>query len=384
MKYFFLPLALCWALSSAAQSPAAEPTLSDAGAVRADAAAPVFPAASPAIRYTGRIARAGDGSVSFDWPGVYAELRFTGPELTMRVGDTGHSYYNLTIDGRSAGVVETFGRDSLVRLASGLSEGEHTLRLQKRTEAREGRTTIHAFLAAPGGTLLPSEVRRTRHIEFIGDSYTCGYGTESFCATDRFRADTENCDRAYGCIAARYFDADYTLVSHSGRGLVRNYGDREALSEVAGTMIGRMDYLFDEDPGSHWDFASSPWHPDAVVVNLGTNDLSRGEKQPSCEQYVAGYLRMIGKIRAAYGPRVPILCVAPNNARLAEYVRAACARSEDSRVQAVVWLPGYLQEDCDLGAARHPNYAGQRKMAMMLIPYLAAATGWPLSDRPIE
>ena len=364
MKYFFLMLALCALSGAAAQSE--------------------LPATSPEIRYTGRIARGSDGSVGYDWPGVYAEMRFTGPELTIRVSDTGHSYHNVAIDGRPVRVVETFGCDSLVPLASGLSEGEHTLRLQKRTEAREGRTTIHAFLLGPGGNLLPSDVRRTRHIEFIGDSYTCGYGTESHDARDRFRADTENCDKAYGCIVARYFDADYTLVAHSGRGVVRNYGDKQALSPVEGTMVGRMDYLFDEDPTSVWDFASSPWRPDAVVVNLGTNDLSRGERKPSCDEYVAGYLRLIGKIRSAYGADVPVLCVAPNNPRLADYVRAVAERSGDRQVYAVALLPGYLQPDTDLGAASHPIYAGQRKMAMMVIPYLAAVTGWPLELRAVE
>ena len=59
---------------------------------------------------------------------------------------TKKNYYNLTVDGRDAGVVTTFGTDSVVVLAEKLGRGEHTVRMQKRTEGEQGRTTIHAFL----------------------------------------------------------------------------------------------------------------------------------------------------------------------------------------------------------------------------------------------
>lgn len=209
-----------------------------AGTVPARERSGELPAASPEIRYVGRTETTG-GSVSFDWSGTYFECRFTGGSLAVRVSDTKRNYYNLTLDGHDAGIVATFGTDSLVVLTEGLGEGEHTLRMQKRTEGEQGRTTLHAFRLARNGRLLPAPPSPGRHIEFIGNSLTCGYGTEGRSKDEPFEPETENCDKAFGCIVARYFGADYTLIAHSGRGAARNYGDRNTVSE--NTMADRLD-----------------------------------------------------------------------------------------------------------------------------------------------
>lgn len=345
----------------------------------------VQPADCKAIRYVGRVDRHGDGSVSFDWSGCYLTLRFTGKSLAMRVSDTGRNYYNVTVDGEFSRVVSTFGRDSSILLASGLSEGIHTLRLQKRTEGREGRTTIHDFRTdAKSGKLLPDTARRVRHIEFIGNSLTCGYGTEGLNRHERFRAETENCDKAYACITARYFDADYTLIAHSGRGVVRNYGDKKPVSS-AGTMPERMLRLYDESDSLLWEYSRSPWHPDIVVVNLGTNDFSRGS-HPSEKQFKAGYKHLIRTLRKHYGTQVPILCIAPGvrSGIPDRYIREVCREEEDARLQVTTIDPGLCNEQEDLGSDSHPNYTGQCKMAMLLIPYISTMTGWQMPAKPIE
>lgn len=57
---------------------------------------------------------------------------------------------------------------------------------------------------------------------------------------------------AYGCIISRFFDADYTLIAHSGRGAARNYGDTARVSKVF--MKDLMLYTYDEDRLKNWDF----------------------------------------------------------------------------------------------------------------------------------
>ena len=70
------------------------------------------------------------GDVSFDWSGTSFECRFTGGSLAMRVSDTKKNYYNLTVDGRDAGVVTTFGTDSVVVLAEKLGRDPEALRAE--------------------------------------------------------------------------------------------------------------------------------------------------------------------------------------------------------------------------------------------------------------
>ena len=136
------------------------------------------PAASSEVRYVGRTQTNGD-DVSFDWSGTCFECRFTGGSLAMRVSDTKKNYYDLTVDGRDAGVVTTFGTDSVVVLAEKLGRGEHTVRMQENAPkaSRGARRSMPSCLTGDGVCCL-RRARAGRHIEFIGNSLTCGYGTE--------------------------------------------------------------------------------------------------------------------------------------------------------------------------------------------------------------
>ncbi|MEG2369531.1 MAG: SGNH/GDSL hydrolase family protein [Alistipes sp.] len=338
-------------------------------------------ATSPEIRYVGRTLSL-DGSVSFDWSGSYFECRFTGNHLAINVSDTKKNYYNLFIDGQNAGVITTFGRDSVIVLADKLGRGQHTVRMQKRTEGEQGRTTIHAILLHKGCRLLPATRGNGRHIEFIGNSLTCGYGTEALSKEEPFKPETENCDKAYACIAARYFDADYTLIAHSGRGAARNYGDKNSVS--ANTMADRITNTFDETAAPAWDFSSSSYSPDLVVIHLGSNDFST-PPHPSREEFRTAYKRILTTLRAVYGEHVPILCVAPRVSEPAfTYIRELSMEQEIANLHFAAVLPEYCNNNSELGASAHPNYAGQRKMAMLLIPYISTLTGWNAEIKPIK
>ena len=339
------------------------------------------PAASSEVRYVGRTQTNGD-DVSFDWSGTCFECRFTGGSLAMRVSDTKKNYYNLTVDGRDAGVVTTFGTDSVVVLAEKLGRGEHTVRMQKRTEGEQGRTTIHAFLLDRGRRLLPAAPAPGRHIEFIGNSLTCGYGTEGLSKDEPFKPQTENCNKAYACIIARYFGADYTLIAHSGRGAARNYGDKNTTSQ--NTMADRIANTFDEAAEPAWDFAASPYRPDLVVINLGSNDFST-LPHPSRDEFAAAYTRILQTLRGAYGDEMPILCVAPRVSEPAfTYIRDLCQSGVVPNLHFAAVLPGYCNDGSELGSSAHPNYAGHRKMAMLLIPYVSTLTGWEAEIKPVE
>lgn len=351
-----------------------------AGHVRAQEG-PEYPAAAPEIRYVGRTLAADDG-VSFDWSGTWFECRFTGRSIALRASDTGRNYFNVTVDGQPVGTISIAGRDTLVVLASGLRRGEHHLRVQRRTEGEQGRTTLHALVLDRGGRLLEAPAAPGRHIEFVGNSLTCGYGTEGRSADEPFKAETENCDKSFSCIVARYFGADYSLVSHSGQGAARNYGDANTTSPV--TMADRIGRTFDCAESPAWSFDEAVYRPDIVVINLGTNDFST-LPHPTREEFRAAYLRILATLREAYGDRVPILCVAPRVEDPAfAYIRELCDDAPYPNLGFAAVLPGYCNNDSDLGSSAHPNYEGQRKMAMLLIPYISTTTGWSAPHAVVE
>ena len=232
------------------------------------------------------------------------------------------------------------------------------------------------------GRLLPAAPAPGRHIEFIGNSLTCGYGTEGLSKDEPFKPQTENCNKAYACIIARYFGADYTLIAHSGRGAARNYGDKNATSQ--NTMADRIANTFDEAAEPAWDFAASPYRPDLVVINLGSNDFST-LPHPSRDEFAAAYTRILQTLRGAYGDEMPILCVAPRVSEPAfTYIRDLCQSGVVPNLHFAAILPGYCNDGSELGSSAHPNYAGHRKMAMLLIPYVSTLTGWEAEIKPIE
>lgn len=335
------------------------------------------------ITYIGRVQKK-DGDVSFDWSGAQCRMKFRGPYVALRCSDTKANYYNVWFDkGTECApdlVIRTAGKDTTIVLAEKLGRGIHELTLQKRTEGEQGMTTFHLF--ETDGEVLQASPCRDRYIEFIGDSYTCGYGTEASSGDEPFRPETENCNLTYAAIASRYFNADFNLVSHSGRGAARNYDDWG--KGVPGTtMPEKYDMLFDEVT-DNTPYPTAAIIPDLVVIYLGANDFSTG-KQPSTAVFCESYCKLLDKIRKRYGNNVPILCLAAkSDPGIYAYVSEACRRSGLENLWAIGFQSGIHNETTDLGASQHPNYNGHKKIASQIIPYIATITGWEMEEKIIR
>ena len=337
----------------------------------------VFDADAPEVTYIGRVLKS-DGEVKADWSGTTAIVRFQGKTLSARLEDSAHDYFNVWVDkepGVEADAVLEVKGDASIQLASFKKKGDHTVYIQKRTEGEYGCITFKSFTT--DGTLLQARPWKERVIEIIGDSYTCGYGVEAPGRDSPAIAAEENCNKSYSGILGRYFDADVIRISHSGRGIVRNYGDADA----GGEMPVRYKRTF--DCAAQPEQAPS-YTPDIVVIYLGTNDFSVF-KQPSLDYWCRGYKTLLDEVVANYGNQVPILCVASNaDPLLSQYVKTAVERSSLQNVSWTAIYPKGHNITTDLGAAWHPNYQGMRKVASLMAPYIATLTGWDLPAEPLE
>ena len=180
--------------------------------------AETIPATDSLITFVGRSV-VENGSYRFDFPSSYFRVAFAGEKLSMRVTDTKRNFYavwlNTPTSAEPTRIVEVKGNDTIIELITAndtkLSKHkEHKVVIQRRTEANCGMTTVYEFIT--DGQFLQAEPLKTRQIEFIGDSYTCGYGVDSKSRKDKFTDETENASRTYASILARYFDADYMVV----------------------------------------------------------------------------------------------------------------------------------------------------------------------------
>ncbi len=352
-----------------------------------------FPGTDSRITYVGR-SLAGPDGVTFDWSASGVRIRFTGTCLSVRVSDTDKDYYNLWIDrepdAEADRVLAVAGKDTTIVLfdaREGLSAkaarkvkpAEHTIWLNKRTEGEQGKTTVHAVLT--DGTLLQAPGVKSRIIEVVGDSNTCGYGSENSVASDPFTKETENCNKSYASILGRYFDADVYLIAHSGMGIARNYRDKLLGYCMPDRYLNVFDDGFEKVEGApRWNPASAP-KPDVTVINLGANDFSAG-RQPQYKLFETDYIRILQAVKRFYGKDHPIVCIS-SHVNNYQYIRDAV----DAAGFKNVCCYGVGDGTFDLserGASSHPSYAAHRKLAYCLIPYIATATGWPLEDKPVR
>src|SRR5262249_46492585 len=113
---------------------------------------------------------------------------------------------------------------------------------------------------------------------------------------------TENHYQSYGAMAARAVGAELHTIAWSGRGMLCNYGD-DAQS-CSDPLPNIYDRTLPTQNGSRWDFTR--YQPDAVVINLGTNDYSTNV-DPSPADFTAAYRGFLQHLRDVY-PDALILC----------------------------------------------------------------------------
>lgn len=338
-----------------------------------------IPANHEAFRYVGRFDFSNPQEVRYDWSGVYIQFSFRGTECAVKMSDTGHNYYNVFIDDQPAKTVDVKSDTTLI-IGNQLGIQVHKVQIYKRTEGNQGTGIFKGILIPENGEMLSWKDIPSRKIEFIGNSITCGYGTEGLSKSERWHPSTENNYLSYAPIMARAFKADYHIVAHSGMGVVRNYGYKEKVSPVA--MPDHFNRVFDEKEQPLWNF--NLWKPDVVVINLGTNDFST-QPFPDKEVFKAGYEKLVGEVRKQYGD-LPIFCVVgpmidePCYSYVKEMVEEFRSVYQKTNVY-FVGIPVYLMDpEKDLGSDFHPNYQGQRKMAAHVLPVIASVTGWDFTD----
>ena len=364
------------------------------------ASAEVIPASDSRVTYVGRT-QVIDNNVSFDWTATYFRIAFSGTSLTMRASDTKwdatpemaakrHNYYNVWIDSPTSAephrIIEVAGNDTVIELIDPAylkksRRSVHEVIVQKRTEGEQGKVTIHEFATDSKGVFHAAEPLRERQMEFIGASYDCGYGVDDTSRKAKFTPETENASRSFPAILARYFNADYMVIAHSGMGAARNYN-----SKFAGYhMPDRYLQTFDEDSTLRWSPEGTGMKPDISVIYLGGNDFSVS-LQPSYEKFRDGYWRLIRSIKDYYGEDHPVLCVSSkSHSTLLDYMRELVNTCPMPNVHFLATLPAlYLNTDEDQGANFHPNYLGHQKFAYAYIPYIATITGWGLQDNPVK
>ncbi len=314
----------------------------------------------PNINYYGRIDFSNSKKPKFDWSGIEIQAIFEGTSISMILEDEKNDY-NVFIDGKLHKIIATEKGLKTYELATKLKDTKHELLITKRTESSYGIAKFSGFILDKDKKLLPAPKRPKYKIEFIGDSLTCGYGNEGTskqCDEGDLRK-SENNYLSYAQITARKIKAEAHIIAISGKGIIRNYGDKEKISKDP--MPSFYDYTLQNDASKKWDFKK--WIPDLVIINLGTNDFST-EPNPDKDIFISEYKKLINKIKNNYDNNIKILCICSpfEQNKLRDIIKGI---SEEEKTEFLE-MPS-LTEDEKNGCHWHPTVAGHKKMADALI-----------------
>jgi len=327
------------------------------------------------VRPVGRVeGRVGQPGWRYQWPGTYFEARFAGTEVYVDLG-AGEKHARISIDRREVG--DLVRPDVPAWRIRGLAPGEHEVRVDIVSESRDGVQSFGGFAVRTAtGASKPRPQPRTRAIEFIGDSWTVGYGAAHDgreCSDDEVWRSTDN-SLAFGPQVARRFGADYRILAISGRGMVRNFAN-----EAGDTLPAAHARLLPADAGSVAASDDPAWSPQLVVVGLGTNDFSvpvgAGEPWKDAAELAAAFeTRYVDFVRAIHRrhPSARVLLLASDAGagaaeRAIRRVRARLAAS-GVPVGEVLVLDGLALDACNW----HPSRADQREIAGRLAAAIEA------------
>lgn len=280
------------------------------------------------IHYVGRTWDAsntyGTGKM-FSWSGTNATLSFEGTAvkaLISRPSNTSgvdSSWYKVFIDGIFLLDIayKDYNAATEILLAENLTEGTHTVTFYKRTETHMGSQLFLGFSVL--GTSTTTLNIPSRRLEFIGNSITCGYGVLDSCVLNAstwaiegtcpgFTTTSEDHYYSYAGVAARALGAEYQTLCWSGKGLYQNLGDSASSSNTTMPLLWNYAQPFvsksDSSTAASWDY--DRYIPQAVVINLGTNDFGNTTNPPE-KEFVNTYVAFIQKIKAEYGDSTPVV-----------------------------------------------------------------------------
>ena len=325
------------------------------------------------VRWVGRVDTTSEPThPRFSWSGSGFVARFEGTSLSAALYITGTSaIFKAVVDGTPQAPFTANPGTTTFMLASGLAAGVHTVELYRQTEGPQGESRLFS-LDVGTGTLMDPPAGASRLIEVVGDSITCGYGILGALAdSDCFP--TESHWDTYAAVAGRALGAEVSTIAASGRGVIRNYG-----GDTSGTMPMLYPRAVTNVAGSVWDFHVEP---QAVVINLGTNDISNGKGDPG-DAFRDTYRTLLETVRAYYPHTVIVCIIAPllNGGDLTTIGRhiqdAVDARraAGDTNVEFFNQIPAQTADK--YACQYHPNVAENMMMADLLVGELKAKLGW--------
>lgn len=324
------------------------------------------------VQYTGRFDYSNPARPKAWASGAYVQIKFSGSFCSVKINDEmlwGKvlNYLEIKVDDQPAYRIRLTGKENTIVLAKNLPQGNHTVLICKNSEAENGYIEIVGFTCEE---LLQPDAKPVRKMEFIGDSITCGAGSDESevkCETPGTSwHDQHNAYFAYGPTTARSLNAQWHLSSVSGIGLMHSCCDKKI---VMPQVFDKINLARDTIA---WDF--SRYQPDVVTICLGQNDGIQDSTK-----FTTVYIHFVKKLRSHYPKAKIVLLSSPMaseklEAALVKYINAvtdSLRKEGENNIGSFFFAKQYRS-----GCGSHPSLAEHEQIAAELSAYLKKEMSW--------
>lgn len=322
------------------------------------------------INYYGRFDLSTPTMAVFAWPGCAFEANLPGPLIGMRLAD-GRGDYDVEIDGVLDTVVITDAVRDII-FGTAFTDELHRVRVTLRNEHHYNTASFRGFILADGKEPGPAPAMPSRKIEFIGDSYTAGYGiegTDDSCSEEQLR-NTTNVDKSFATLVTKAFHAQSFILGWSGAGMVRNYGEKTQRGQTP--YPSRYNRTLSSASGLKWTFSN--WTADLVVICLGTNDYST-EPVPDDSMFIGDYHKLIATITGNY-PDAAVVCVGTHDTLLRSKVATVVAEEQTQLSHPQVFGAQFPDSLALTACDFHPSITDNQAIAAVLVDIIMKRLGW--------
>jgi len=217
-------------------------------------------AADPCILLTGFVTKPNPDTALLKFSGSGLRCRFRSDRGLLRFGAATAGRLWIKLDDREFAEYPVKPKIDLTGKLLRRPDRIHQLQVVKKTEFPAGIEAFEGIELDANAVLLPSGPLPQRKILFCGDSITVGMAAGRDRSTDFLRS--------YTWLLGRHFNADIRVIAVSGIGVFKGWRTERFIKLLREVDLSPPNLQKPQPP----DFS---WQPDLVLVNLGTNDVSR-------------------------------------------------------------------------------------------------------------
>lgn len=301
--------------------------------------------------------------------GTGCEFIFTGKKLVMSFGSGGiadsWSFPRIAVLVNEKFIVKKTINSAREEFTIFKSRSISTIKVRiiKLSESAFSIAEVFPIEIDDSEIIVPSPERPLK-IEFIGDSITCGYGVDDSNIDALFSTCSENVMKSFSYRTAQILNADHSIFSASGYGIISGFTTNntrkstECIPHYYKSFGYSLCKVFSDTYPQDIEWNFNRFIPDAIVINLGTNDHSFCKKNNLLKQeFENAYLEFLKTVRRM-NPDSHIFCVLGiMESELFPQVQNACNRFINTTGDMKIHTLEFELQDGNLGYAVnwHPS-----------------------------